>query len=110
MDILQHIWASIMVLPTHVIALLGAMVLLQAGDVISTNLALSVGGREDMPTVAFLMKILGPLWWVPKVAVSLVGAYLLAVGFWPALVAFDLFFVWLVFWNNLPVYRRRKNR
>ena len=44
--------------------------LLQLADVWSTNRALSGGGRELNPIIAWMMERLGPAWWVPKIALA----------------------------------------
>lgn len=53
--------------------------LLQLPDVITTNMVLSQGGKEIIPTVRWAMKKFGRFWWFPKVFIALIMAILILI-------------------------------
>lgn len=79
------------------------LVLLQAGDVYTTNRILANGGREANPVIAWVMGKLGRYWWLSKVAVMLPIALLvwLSPGYHTlmALLFMVILYLWVV-WHN----------
>ena len=79
------------------------LLLLQIGDILTTNKVLSQGGVEKNPVEAWCIRVLGKAWWVPKVAVvTAAGAF--AVLVLPTLAAIILvalcsLYVWVVLHN-----------
>ena len=78
------------------------IILLQVGDVMTTNIALSLPNVfESNPLMIFLQTYLGDRWWVPKVLfVSIAALFLLRCP--TARPAFIIAIVWVVVdLNNL---------
>ena len=54
------------------------LVLLQLPDIWTTNIILAAGGRELNPIIRHLQRRLGRWWWLPKLLLALVGAFVFA--------------------------------
>lgn len=86
------------------IVLLLALAALTVFDILSTDAALKNGAREANPAMAWLQKVLGSWWWVPKavaVAVLLGVMFFYGPSVQAILVAFVLVmgYLYVVFHN-----------
>lgn len=87
---------------THVLwGLFALLMLLQLGDILTTNKILAkAGGVELNPVEAWCMKVLGSVWWVPKVlGVSAAGYLCVYMLLWYALLLVVALYCWVV-WHN----------
>lgn len=96
------------------VILLSLLVALAVADVVVTNAALKVPGlREANPLMQRLQDKLGRLWFVPKLAVTAVGVWLLyrtaAEAAVPMTALLILAYVWVVV-NNWRLIRERTRK
>lgn len=90
------------------------LVLLQLPDIWTTNAILAAGGRELNPVIRLLQRRAGRWWWLPKLLLALVGAWVFAsvddaLSTW-ALAAVCCIYILVIVSNIRQMVRIRRRR